>query len=75
MYRNGAFEGKIRLLSQDQEESSSHLTDIDHRFHRRVKAKTSFQDEDVPIDDMTTKPLFMPQEKGGKDTKDKVPKL
>ncbi|UYV72892.1 hypothetical protein LAZ67_10001110 [Cordylochernes scorpioides] len=30
LYRNEAFEGKIQLLSQDQEESSSHLTDIDH---------------------------------------------
>ncbi|UYV66906.1 hypothetical protein LAZ67_4003283 [Cordylochernes scorpioides] len=31
-------------------------------FHRRVKAKTSFQDDDVPIDDdTTTKPLFTPQ--------------
>ncbi|UYV66659.1 K02A2.6-like [Cordylochernes scorpioides] len=29
------------------------------RFHRRVEAKTSFQDDDVPIDDnMTTKPPF-----------------
>ncbi|UYV76754.1 hypothetical protein LAZ67_14001956 [Cordylochernes scorpioides] len=36
-------------------------------FHRRVKAKTSFQDDDVPIDDdMTTKPLFTPQENGRK---------
>ncbi|UYV75323.1 hypothetical protein LAZ67_12003489 [Cordylochernes scorpioides] len=32
-------------------------------FHRRVKAKTSLQDDDVPIDDTTTKPLFTPQEK------------
>ncbi|UYV61030.1 HGD [Cordylochernes scorpioides] len=32
-------------------------------FHRHVKAKTSLQDDDVPIDDMTTKPLFTPQEK------------
>ncbi|UYV61811.1 TIGD4 [Cordylochernes scorpioides] len=35
-------------------------------FHRRVKAKTSLQDYDVPIDDTTTKPLFTPQEKGRK---------
>ncbi|UYV64648.1 hypothetical protein LAZ67_3001488 [Cordylochernes scorpioides] len=39
-------------------------------FHRRVKAKTSFKDDDVPIDDdTTTKPLFTPQENGGKDLK------
>ncbi|UYV61802.1 hypothetical protein LAZ67_1006667 [Cordylochernes scorpioides] len=38
-------------------------------FHRRVKAKTSFQDDDVPIDDTTTKPLFTPQEKGHKGKK------
>ncbi|UYV83616.1 hypothetical protein LAZ67_23001638 [Cordylochernes scorpioides] len=38
-------------------------------FHRHVKAKTSFQDDDVPIDDdTTTKPLFTPQENGGKET-------
>ncbi|UYV77373.1 hypothetical protein LAZ67_15000734 [Cordylochernes scorpioides] len=40
-------------------------------FHRRVKAKTTFQDEDVPKDDMTTKQLFTPQEKGCKGTRDK----
>ncbi|UYV70073.1 hypothetical protein LAZ67_7001710 [Cordylochernes scorpioides] len=45
-----------------------HMDDIVSRlapgFHRRVKAKTSFQDDDVPIDyDTTTKPLFTPQEK------------
>ncbi|UYV72352.1 hypothetical protein LAZ67_9002754 [Cordylochernes scorpioides] len=44
-------------------------------FHRRVKAKTSLQDDDVPIDDTTTKPLFTPQEKGRKGTMDKVPRL
>ncbi|UYV77388.1 hypothetical protein LAZ67_15000817 [Cordylochernes scorpioides] len=45
-------------------------------FHRRVKAKTSFQDDDVPIDDdTTTKPLFTPQGKGRKGTRDKVPRL
>ncbi|UYV66916.1 CUX2 [Cordylochernes scorpioides] len=33
-------------------------------FHRRVKAKTSFQDDDVPIDDdTTTKPLFTRRKK------------
>ncbi|UYV71912.1 hypothetical protein LAZ67_9001122 [Cordylochernes scorpioides] len=37
-------------------------------FHGRVKAKTSLQDDDVPIDDTTTKPLFTPQEKGRKGT-------
>ncbi|UYV71265.1 hypothetical protein LAZ67_8002433 [Cordylochernes scorpioides] len=35
-------------------------------FHCRVKAKTSLQDDDVPIDDTATKPLFTPQEKGRK---------
>ncbi|UYV71264.1 hypothetical protein LAZ67_8002429 [Cordylochernes scorpioides] len=35
-------------------------------FHRRVKAKTIFQDDDVSIDDTTTKPLFTPPEKGHK---------
>ncbi|UYV65284.1 hypothetical protein LAZ67_3003806 [Cordylochernes scorpioides] len=36
-------------------------------FHRRAKAKTSLEDDDVPIDnDTTTKPLFTPQEKGRK---------
>ncbi|UYV68867.1 hypothetical protein LAZ67_6001370 [Cordylochernes scorpioides] len=29
-------------------------------FHRRVKAKTSLQADDVPIDDMTTKQLYTP---------------
>ncbi|UYV83410.1 hypothetical protein LAZ67_23000910 [Cordylochernes scorpioides] len=36
-------------------------------FHRRAKAKTSLEDDDVPIDDTTTKPLFTPQENGRKD--------
>ncbi|UYV69300.1 hypothetical protein LAZ67_6003178 [Cordylochernes scorpioides] len=46
------------------------------RFHRRAKAKTSFQDDDVPIDDeTTTKPLFTPQENGRKGTMDKVPRI
>ncbi|UYV69808.1 K02A2.6-like [Cordylochernes scorpioides] len=36
-------------------------------FYRRVKAKTSLQDDDVPIDDTKTKPLFTPQEKGRKE--------
>ncbi|UYV76697.1 hypothetical protein LAZ67_14001794 [Cordylochernes scorpioides] len=44
-------------------------------FHRRAKAKTSLEDYDVPIDDTTTKPLFTPQEKGRKGTRDKVPRL
>ncbi|UYV72355.1 hypothetical protein LAZ67_9002766 [Cordylochernes scorpioides] len=44
-------------------------------FHRRAKAKTSLQDDDVPIDDTTTKPLFTPQEKGRKGTRNKVPRL
>ncbi|UYV78546.1 hypothetical protein LAZ67_16001961 [Cordylochernes scorpioides] len=44
-------------------------------FHRRAKAKTSLEDDDVPIDDTTTKPLFTPQENGRKGTRDKVPKL
>ncbi|UYV83467.1 hypothetical protein LAZ67_23001117 [Cordylochernes scorpioides] len=29
-------------------------------FHRRVKANTSLQNDDVPIDETTTRPLFMP---------------
>ncbi|UYV63324.1 hypothetical protein LAZ67_2003746 [Cordylochernes scorpioides] len=41
-------------------------------FHRRVKAKTSFQDDDVSVDDMATKPLFPPQKKGRKGTRDIV---
>ncbi|UYV85098.1 hypothetical protein LAZ67_X004559 [Cordylochernes scorpioides] len=32
-------------------------------------------DDGVPIDDTTTKPLFTPQEKGRKGTRDKVPRL
>ncbi|UYV78197.1 hypothetical protein LAZ67_16000433 [Cordylochernes scorpioides] len=44
-------------------------------FHRRAKAKTSLEDDDVPIDDTTTKPLFTPQENGRKGTRDKVPRL
>ncbi|UYV77520.1 hypothetical protein LAZ67_15001350 [Cordylochernes scorpioides] len=45
-------------------------------FHRRVKAKTSFQYDDVPIDDdTTTKPLFTPQENGRKGTRDNVQRL
>ncbi|UYV83313.1 ASPRV1 [Cordylochernes scorpioides] len=44
-------------------------------FHRRVKAKTSLQDEDVPIYDTTTNPLFTPQEKGRNGTREKVPRL
>ncbi|UYV61734.1 K02A2.6-like [Cordylochernes scorpioides] len=43
-------------------------------LHRRVKAKTSFQDDEVPIDDIMTKPLFTPQEKGRKHSKDKFPR-
>ncbi|UYV65011.1 hypothetical protein LAZ67_3002812 [Cordylochernes scorpioides] len=44
-------------------------------FHSRAKAKTSLEDDDVPIDDTTTKPLSTPQEKGRKGTRDKVPRL
>ncbi|UYV63046.1 hypothetical protein LAZ67_2002935 [Cordylochernes scorpioides] len=44
-------------------------------FHCCVKAKTSLQDDDVPIDDTMTKPLFTLQEKGRKGTKDNVPRL
>ncbi|UYV72745.1 hypothetical protein LAZ67_10000491 [Cordylochernes scorpioides] len=43
-------------------------------FHRRVKAKTSFQDDDIPIDDTTTKPLFTPQEKGRKELTSRLPR-
>ncbi|UYV83379.1 LSAMP [Cordylochernes scorpioides] len=38
-------------------------------FYRRVKAKNSLQDDDVPMDDKTTKPLFTPQEKGRRATR------
>ncbi|UYV73913.1 sno [Cordylochernes scorpioides] len=41
-------------------------------FHRRVKSKNSIQDDDVLIDDTTTKPLFTPQEKGRKATRDRT---
>ncbi|UYV69302.1 K02A2.6-like [Cordylochernes scorpioides] len=44
-------------------------------FHRRVKANTSFQYDDVSIDDTTTKPLFTRQEKGRKCTRDRRPRL
>ncbi|UYV84404.1 hypothetical protein LAZ67_X002024 [Cordylochernes scorpioides] len=44
-------------------------------FQRRVKAKTSLQDDDVPIDDTTTKPIFTPLEKGRKGTRDRRPRL
>ncbi|UYV74636.1 hypothetical protein LAZ67_12000351 [Cordylochernes scorpioides] len=40
-----------------------------------AKAKTSLEDDDVPIDDTTTQPLFTPQEKGRKGTRDKFPRL
>ncbi|UYV77322.1 hypothetical protein LAZ67_15000502 [Cordylochernes scorpioides] len=36
------------------------------RFHRRFKAKTYLQDDDVPIDDTKTKPYFTPQETDAK---------
>ncbi|UYV74368.1 hypothetical protein LAZ67_11003256 [Cordylochernes scorpioides] len=36
------------------------------RFKRHDKAKTYLQDDDVPIDDATTKPLFTLQEKDAK---------
>ncbi|UYV66885.1 hypothetical protein LAZ67_4003230 [Cordylochernes scorpioides] len=42
-------------------------------FHRHAKAKTSLEDDDVPIDDTTTNLLFTPQEKERKSTRDKVP--
>ncbi|UYV71216.1 hypothetical protein LAZ67_8002222 [Cordylochernes scorpioides] len=42
------------------------------RFHRRVKAKTSLQDDNVPIDDKTRKTLFTSQDKRCQATKDKV---
>ncbi|UYV78600.1 hypothetical protein LAZ67_16002110 [Cordylochernes scorpioides] len=39
----------------------------------RAKSKTTLQDDDVPIDDTTTKPLFTPQEKGRKGLKMEYP--
>ncbi|UYV76942.1 hypothetical protein LAZ67_14002510 [Cordylochernes scorpioides] len=40
-------------------------------LHRRAKAKTSLEDDNVPIDDTTTKSLFTPQEKERKGTRTK----
>ncbi|UYV81458.1 hypothetical protein LAZ67_20001247 [Cordylochernes scorpioides] len=65
----------FRAESQDPNDESSRKNFTRYRsptsypgFHRRVKAKTSFQDDDVPIDDdTTTKPLFTPQENGRKE--------
>ncbi|UYV70071.1 hypothetical protein LAZ67_7001708 [Cordylochernes scorpioides] len=48
-----------------------HFRRLTQGFHRRDKAKTSLEDDDVPIDDTTTKPLFTPQEKGCKVTREK----
>ncbi|UYV65368.1 hypothetical protein LAZ67_3004085 [Cordylochernes scorpioides] len=52
-----------------------HFRRLTPGFHCCVKAKTSLQDGDVPIDDTTIKPLFTPQEKERKGTRDKVPRL
>ncbi|UYV65928.1 hypothetical protein LAZ67_3005902 [Cordylochernes scorpioides] len=43
-----------------------HFRRLTSGFHRCAKAKTSLEDDDVPIDDTTTKPLFTPQENGRK---------
>ncbi|UYV84771.1 hypothetical protein LAZ67_X003407, partial [Cordylochernes scorpioides] len=47
-------------------EDSSIFTLNSKGFHCRAKPKTSLEDDDVPIDDTTIKPLFTPQEKGRK---------
>ncbi|UYV82191.1 hypothetical protein LAZ67_21001303 [Cordylochernes scorpioides] len=52
-----------------------HFQRLTPGFHRRVKAKTHFQYDDAPRDDITTKPLFTPQEKGRKSIRDRVPRL
>ncbi|UYV68213.1 hypothetical protein LAZ67_5003399 [Cordylochernes scorpioides] len=64
-------ESETNLTSQKYLEDKSDS----HGFHHRAKAKTSLEDDDVPIDDTTTKPLFTPQEKECKGTRDKVPRL
>ncbi|UYV67479.1 hypothetical protein LAZ67_5000858 [Cordylochernes scorpioides] len=60
----------MSLLSQVTGLYIPSLSGLALGFHRRVKAKTSPQDDDVPIDDMTTKLLFMPQEKRRKGIED-----
>ncbi|UYV82726.1 hypothetical protein LAZ67_22000679 [Cordylochernes scorpioides] len=52
-----------------------HFRRLTPGFHRRAKAKISLEDDDLPIDDTKTMPLFTPQEKGRKGTRDKVPRL
>ncbi|UYV74834.1 K02A2.6-like [Cordylochernes scorpioides] len=44
------------------------VRDDPNLLQRVITAKTSLQDDDVPIDDTTTKPLFTPQEKRRKET-------
>ncbi|UYV72778.1 hypothetical protein LAZ67_10000663 [Cordylochernes scorpioides] len=66
------YEGPHRLLGKTYRWTILQLTP---GFHRRAKAKTSLRDDDVPIDDTTTKPLLTPQEKRRKGTRDKVPRL
>ncbi|UYV76620.1 K02A2.6-like [Cordylochernes scorpioides] len=67
-----AFYGFHKSISQKKAKPRGHgCCDLHFRrlgpgFHRRVKAKTSLQDDDVPIDDTTAKPLFTPQEKDAK---------
>ncbi|UYV78713.1 hypothetical protein LAZ67_16002515 [Cordylochernes scorpioides] len=56
-------DGRIRVWRHRGERSCTGY----YGFHRRVEAKNSLQDDDVPIDDATTKPLFTPQDKGRKD--------
>ncbi|UYV74166.1 hypothetical protein LAZ67_11002287 [Cordylochernes scorpioides] len=58
---------KDGLLLKAKEESGRVVYIPMNGFHRRAKAKTSLEDDDVPIDDTTTKPLFTPQENGRKE--------
>ncbi|UYV75890.1 hypothetical protein LAZ67_13001688 [Cordylochernes scorpioides] len=68
-----------RIIRVDWDGSEVHIAAtreaLPFRFHRRVKAKTSPQDDNIPLDDTTTKPLFQPQEKACKGTRDKVPRF
>ncbi|UYV68478.1 hypothetical protein LAZ67_5004434 [Cordylochernes scorpioides] len=47
----------------------------DTAIYLRQEQTINDKKDDFPIDDTTTKPLFTPQEKGHKGTRDKVPRL
>ncbi|UYV65825.1 hypothetical protein LAZ67_3005569 [Cordylochernes scorpioides] len=63
------------LANLTTQKSGNWSASIVIRIPPRAEAKTSLEDDDVPIDDTTTQPLFTPQEKGRKGTRDKVPRL